>query len=105
MDEATASPGAWIFNDKVTKNPFIALNDSTLEIHLSKPFPAFLELLTMPYCFVLPHEAIKIYGKDFGRNPIGTGPFMFSRWNEEVKLIFLKNPNYFEVEEIFSGNE
>jgi len=105
MDEATASPGAWIFNDKVAKNPFVAINDSTLEINLSKPFPAFLELLTMPYCFVLPKEAIKAYGKDFGRQPVGTGPFMFSRWNEEVKLIFLKNPLYFEMEEAFINKD
>ena len=95
MDEATASPGAWIFNDKVTANPFVAINDSTLEIRLKKPFPPFLGLLTMPYCFAIPKEAIDKYGKDFGRHPVGTGPFMFSRWNEEVKLIFLKNPNYF----------
>ena len=98
MDEATASPGAWIFNDKVTANPFVAINDSTLEIYLKKPFPPFLGLLTMPYCFAISKEAIETYGKDFGRHPVGTGPFMFSRWNEEVKLIFLKNPNYFEKE-------
>ena len=96
MDETTASPGAWIFNDKVTDTPFVAINDSILEIRLKKPFPPFLGLLTMPYCFAIPHEAIKKYGKDFGRHPVGTGPFMFSQWNEEVKLIFLKNPEYFE---------
>ncbi len=96
MNEATASPGAWIFNDKVTHNPFRAINDSVLEIHLKKPFPPFLGLLTMPYCFAVPKEAIEKYGKDFGRNPVGAGPFIFSQWNEEVKLIFLKNPDYFE---------
>ncbi|MFM9945671.1 MAG: ABC transporter substrate-binding protein [Bacteroidia bacterium] len=98
MNEATASPGAWIFNDKVAENPFVAINDSVLEIRLKKPFPPFLGLLTMPYCFAVPHEAIEKYGKDFGRNPVGTGPFMFSQWNEEVKLIYLKNPDYFEIE-------
>lgn len=98
MNEATASPGAWIFNDKVAEKPFIAINDSTLEIHLKKSFPPFLGLLTMPYCFAVPKEAIDKYGKDFGRHPVGTGPFMFSQWNEEVKLIYLKNSGYFEKE-------
>lgn len=97
MNEATASPGAWIFNDKVAEKPFVAINDSTLQIHLKKPFPPFLGLLTMPYCFAVPKEAIDKYGKDFGRHPVGTGPFRFSQWNEEVKLIYLKNPNYFET--------
>jgi len=98
MDEKTASPGAWIFNDKVAAEPFRALDDSTVSIHLKKPFPPFLGLLTMPYCYIVPHEAIVKFGKDFGREPVGTGPFKFSRWNEEVKLIFLKNPDYFEKE-------
>lgn len=98
MDSKTASPGAWIFNDKVADNPFRALNDSVVTIHLKKPFPPFLGLLTMPYCYIIPHEAVTKYGKDFGREPVGTGPFKFSRWNEEVKLIFLKNPDYFETE-------
>ncbi len=96
MNEATASPGAWIFNDKVAAHPFIAISDSIFEVHLKKPFPPFLGLLTMPYCFVIPKETVAKYGKDFGRNPIGTGPFKFSKWNEEVKLILLKNPCYFE---------
>jgi len=98
MDEKTASPGAWIFNDKVAENPFREVDDSTISIHLKKPFPPFLGLLTMPYCYIIPHEAIEKFGKDFGREPVGTGPFKFSRWNEEVKLIFLKNPDYFEKE-------
>ncbi len=98
MNESTASPGAWIFNDKVATKPFIAIADSIFEVHLKKPFPPFLGLLTMPYCFVIPKEAVTKYGKDFGRHPIGTGPFKFSKWNEEVKLILLKNTQYFETD-------
>ncbi|MCB9251530.1 MAG: ABC transporter substrate-binding protein [Flavobacteriales bacterium] len=98
MDSKTASPGAWIFNDKVGDSPFTALNDSTLSIRLTKPFPPFLGLLTMPYCYIVPEEAALKFGKDFGRHPVGTGPFRFKQWNEEVKLIFLKNEDYFERE-------
>lgn len=98
LDENTASPGSWIFNDKITANPFIAVNDTTFVIKLKKAFPPFLGLLSMPYCFVVPKIAIEKYGKDFGRNPVGTGPFVFSKWNEEVKLIYLKNDEYFEYE-------
>lgn len=98
MDPETASPGAWIFNDKVDQNPFVALNDSMVQITLRNPFPPFLGLLTMPYCYIVPKEAVLYYGKDFGRQPVGTGPFVFKQWKEEVKLILLKNPDYFEFE-------
>ncbi len=99
MNAQTASPGAWIFNDKVDQKAFVALNDSVLQINLKRPFPPFLGLLSMPYCFVVPREVTSFHGKDFGQHPIGTGPFQFSRWNDEVKLIFLKNPAYFESDE------
>ena len=98
IDPNTASPGSWIFNDKIAENPFVAINDSVFQINLKKPFPPFLGLLSMPYCFAVPHEAIRAFGKDFGRNPVGTGPFEFGKWNEEVKLIFMKNDEYFETE-------
>lgn len=101
IDPATASTGAWIFNDKVDKttaSPFIAINDSVFEIRLTKAFPPFLGMLAMPYCFVVPHEAVEMYGKEFRTNPVGTGPFRFKLWEEEVKLVMEKNPEYFETE-------
>lgn len=101
VDPAIASPGSWVLNaierdagDKLTG--IKALNDSTLIIHLSHPFPAFLSLLSMPYCSVVPHEVVEHYGTDFRKHPCGTGPFKFSIWKEGVSLIFLKNKNYFE---------
>jgi len=103
LDPNTASPGTWIF-DKLDFSPlhpkgFIAENDSIFIIWLKEPFIPFLGILTMPYCSVVPFEAVKHYGSDFGHNPTGTGPFRFSMWREDEKLILLKNPNYFEKDE------
>jgi ABC-type transport system substrate-binding protein len=93
----TASDGAWIFNGIVAEsNPFVALNDSTLQINLKKPFTPLLSLLTMAYCYVVPQEAVEHYGLDFGKHPVGTGPFRFANWHNGIKLNFLKNENYFE---------
>ncbi|MFT6814173.1 MAG: oligopeptide transport system substrate-binding protein [Sphingobacteriales bacterium] len=94
-DPKTASPGAWIFNDKTNDSSFKALNDTVFKITLTKPFPPFLSLLAMQYCSVVPHELIKKYGKDFRENPIGTGPFVFNLWKENERLILWKNNNYF----------
>jgi len=108
VDKKTASSGAWIFNNKVKGvaefqqglraevTGFKALNDSVFEIHLLKPYPPFLYLLTMPYGYVVPKELVEHYGKDFRKNPIGTGAFVFKFWKEGVRLVLHKNPAYHE---------
>lgn len=93
IDKQIASPGSWVLN-KV--QDFQAINDSLFEIRLKQPFPAFLGLLTMKYCSVVPKEIVDHYGSDFRSNPIGTGPFKFKRWEENIKLVFRKNNLYFE---------
>lgn len=99
MDKQLASPGAWIMNKVALKNdvPMVeSLNDTTLQITLTSPFPPFIGMLSMQYCYVIPKEAVDYYGEDFRVHPVGTGPFMFKMWKEGVKLVLLKNPNYFE---------
>lgn len=96
-----ASPGAWVLSildkNKIgSQNGCVALNDSVLQLSLKKPFPAFLGMLSMPYCYVVPHEAIEKYGKEFRSHPVGTGPFYLKYWKEGEKLIFRRNQNYFE---------
>jgi peptide/nickel transport system substrate-binding protein len=92
-DQNIASPGSWVLS-KV--QDFKAINDSIFEIRLKQPFPAFLGLLTMKYCSVVPYEIVDHFGSDFRSNPIGTGPFKFKRWEENIKLVFRRNNLYFE---------
>jgi ABC-type transport system substrate-binding protein len=102
LDAKTASPGGWIFRGKVLENSkgdisdtcFVAANDSTLRIHLKEPFIPFLSILTMPYAFVVPHEAVERYGKDFREHPVGTGPFQFKLWDTGNVLLLHRNPTY-----------
>ncbi|WP_299126966.1 ABC transporter substrate-binding protein [uncultured Winogradskyella sp.] len=94
-DKSIASPGSWVL--KKVKS-FSAVNDSTFQIKLKQPFPAFLGLLTMKYCSVVPKEIVEHYGSDFRSHPIGTGPFKFKRWEENIKLVFRRNNNYFETD-------
>lgn len=96
---AVASPGSWIFNGRVdTAQPFTALDDTTFQLKLLKPFRPLLSILTMQYTFIVPKEAVEHYGKDFRVHPVGTGPFRFKVWRESDVLILTKNENYFEHE-------
>ena len=100
LDKKVAARGRWVLNN--VKN-FKAENDSIFSIQLKQPFPAFLGLLSMRFCSVVPKEAIDFYGNDFRSNPVGTGPFMFKMWEENVKLVLRKNSDYFEKDE--QGNQ
>tara|TARA_R110000787_G_scaffold86285_7_gene184053 strand:- start:9322 stop:10950 length:1629 start_codon:yes stop_codon:yes gene_type:complete len=100
LDEKVAARGRWVLNNV---DRFYAENDSIFSIQLSQPFPAFLGLLSMRFCSVVPKEAIDYYGNDFRSNPVGTGPFKFKLWEENVKLVLRKNPDYFETDEL--GNQ
>ncbi len=95
-DKKIAAPGSWVLN-KV--DDFEAINDTLFEITLKQPFPAFIGLLTMKYCSVVPKEIVNHYGTEFRSHPIGTGPFKFKRWEENIKLVFRKNRRYFEKDE------
>ncbi len=124
LDRKLNSSGSWIFAnvkkshqvaespshqdlepelvEGTTKYAFEAINDTILKIELSQPFPAFLGILSMSYASVVPKEAVDFYGTEFGRHPVGTGPFKYQYWKEGVKLVFRKNPNYFEFEKTLS---
>ena len=97
IDANTASPGAWIFNDRVdSTKPFTATDDSTFQLNLAKPFQPILGILSMQYCSIVAREVIAKYGNEVRRHPVGTGPFKFIAWEEGQALILTKNPRYFE---------
>ena len=96
LDPALACPATWIFSsvDRTYQGGFEAINDSVLEIHLREPFQPFLGMLSMQYCNVVPKEVVEHYGPDFREHPIGTGPFRFAFWYENIALVFHRNNNY-----------
>ena len=62
---------------------------------LKTPFGAFLPTVAHPSLQLLSPAAIQKYGKDIGRNPVGTGPFIFDNWMPDTLKVH-KNPNYWQ---------
>ncbi|HLN53387.1 MAG TPA: ABC transporter substrate-binding protein [Lentimicrobium sp.] len=105
-DEKIASPGSWVLGNvdiQDNKKAINAIGDSVVTIKLKQPFPPFLGMLSMQYCSVIPKEAVDYYGPDFRVHPVGTGPFQFKMLKEGVKLVMVRNQNYFEFDS--SGNK
>lgn len=99
-DKTVASPGAWIFNNRVDSlHGFSAIDDTTFRLQLIRPFQPILGILSMQYCSIVPKEAVEKYGNDFRRHPVGTGPFAFTAWEEGQALLMKKNEHYFEKDE------
>ena len=75
-----------------------ALDDYTLQITLTAPWPNFLDFLTMPPSFVVAKEAVMKYGPEFLNHPVGTGPFILEGvFDPQAKrLVCIKNPTFRE---------
>lgn len=72
------------------------INDQEFEIHLEQPFYRFSYVLAMFQTAVVPREAVEHYGRRFPRHPVGTGAFVFDRWDIGSQITYRRNPNYWE---------
>jgi oligopeptide transport system substrate-binding protein len=74
-----------------------SLDSRTFQITLTEPYPQFLYVLTMHYCFVVPREAVERYGRAFSNHPVGTGPYRLVSWRRNSRIEFERNPKWAET--------
>ncbi|MGD2250151.1 MAG: ABC transporter substrate-binding protein [Candidatus Methanofastidiosia archaeon] len=55
----------------------------TVAIHLKRPNASMLTSLAMFTVCIVSEDAAKEYGDDYFKNPVGTGPFEFVRWEKD----------------------
>lgn len=67
----------------------------TAKAVLKIPFGAFIPTVAHPALQLLSPAAIQKYGKQIGRNPVGTGPFRFVNWTPDT-LNVERNPHYWQ---------
>lgn len=64
---------------------------------LERPDPVFLYLLAMPNAGVVSRLAAMDANRgDLARNPAGSGPFVLQEWIPDLRLRFLRNPDFRE---------
>jgi len=79
-----------------TVKGLIAEDRYTLKITLSEPYAPFISILAMKGAKVVPKEEIEKSGVDFGKSPVGTGPFKVISMKEGEEIVLEANSDYFE---------
>lgn len=91
------SPHAWklaLLEKIETPDPL------TVKLIFSKPYaflPVALTGSTGRAGTIVSPAAVAKWGKDYGRHPVGTGPFKFVSWRENDAIELVRNPDYFEA--------
>jgi ABC-type transport system substrate-binding protein len=77
----------------------VVVDDRTIEFRLDEADQTFLNALAMPFSYPLAREHVEELEQAegvtaVGRNPIGTGPFAFARWERGVQVEFDRFEEY-----------
>ena len=108
FDPDTRAQGAWIWQNRIEGldlwktegsdydkevSGLRALDDYTVQITLTRPFPQLVHTLTQGYAAIVPREAVEKYGQMLSSHPVGSGPFrLVSR--DSTRAVMAKNPNF-----------
>ena len=75
-----------------------ALDDQTLKVTLTEPFPAFIYVMSMPYTAPVAREAVDYYNapgrEGFSRHPVGTGAYRLKQWKRQHRIIMDRSPSF-----------
>ncbi|MBD8065843.1 ABC transporter substrate-binding protein [Devosia sp. PTR5] len=72
------------------------VDDLTVKFTLNEPFAPFMSNLASPTGLIVSPAAVEKFGKDFGRNPVGTGPFKFEEWQSNSRVVVSRNEDYWD---------
>ncbi|GJM08660.1 MAG: heme-binding protein [Lysobacteraceae bacterium] len=90
FDPATRSQGAWLWQGRIqgldqwaaagadyskSVSGLELVDSHQLRIHLTRPYPQLPYTLANAFSAVVPKEAVDHFGREFSRNPVGSGPF------------------------------
>ncbi len=72
----------------------VVADPSTVTVKFDDSYPTFLRDAGRQWMSISSPTALAKYGKDYGRNPVGTGPFKFVKWDAQSQIVIERNPAY-----------
>lgn len=102
LSQLEAQPNAWLNLHKIPMQGLTVLDDYRYRIRLQGIYPQFVYWLSMPFFSPIPWEADKFYAQagmkkrniTFNWYPVGTGPYMLTENNPNLRMVLAKNPNF-----------
>ena len=70
------------------------VNPTTVQIRLKSPLTPFLQYLAHHSLYIYSPDALKKWGKDIVKHPVGTGPFKLETWEPGVRVVLARNDQY-----------
>lgn len=70
------------------------VDEYTVKFTLNSPLAPFLNNIAMPCFGIASPTAVKKYGEDFFKNPVGTSAFIFEEWIPDDKIVVKANQDY-----------
>jgi len=95
--------GEVLAGDKENISGIEVIDDNTLRVTIEEPKSYFLYKMTYAAAFVVNRDNVES-GKDWWRNPDGTGPFILKQWDENSLLVLERNDYYNPISSFLGVN-
>lgn len=91
LDPTTASPNVSLLGPIASVD---AVDPLTVAYNFEQPFAPIFVGLGYSYGAPVSIPAVAQYGDQFGRHPVGTGPYKFVDWQADETIVLEKNPDH-----------
>lgn len=92
-DEVLESGGKSLLQDHAYVETAV-VDDYTVTVKFGASYPLFLRDAARQWLSISSPAALEKYSQDYGRNPVGTGPFKFVQWDAQSQIVIERNPDY-----------
>ena len=96
LDRARSDPRSAVKGDLASVASVEVVEPFKVALTLSRPDTALPLILADRAGMMSSPKAVEAKGRQYDREPVGTGPFRFERWHDNDVVVLVKNPDYWK---------